>query len=44
MNLPRGGSPLPPSLSLIWLGVKIAVYLIIAMGSMDVVVVAYQQF
>lgn len=35
---------LPASLSLLWLGVKLVVYLILAMISTDLVVIAYQQF
>jgi hypothetical protein len=29
---------------LLWLAAKVALYLVVAMGSMEVVVVAYQQF
>ena len=44
MNINRSKNLLPPSLSLVWLGFKIVVYLILAMISTDLVVVAYQQF
>ena len=39
----RKGSLAPP-LSLLWLGFKVTLYLILAMISTDLVVVAYQQF
>tara|TARA_R110000787_G_scaffold205513_1_gene315864 strand:- start:78 stop:212 length:135 start_codon:yes stop_codon:yes gene_type:complete len=44
MSTRRSDSLWPSAISLLWLWGKIAVYLIIAMGSMEVVVVAYQQF
>ncbi len=44
MDILRSKSFLAPSLSLLWLGFKVIVYLILAMVSTDLVVVAYQQF
>jgi hypothetical protein len=32
------------TLSLLWLVAKVVLYLLVAMGSMEIVVVAYQQF
>jgi len=44
MNTNRSKNLLRPSISLFWLGFKVVVYLILAMISTDLVVVAYQQF
>ena len=44
MEILNNGNGLPQGISLLWLWAKIAVYLIITMISLDVVVIAYQQF
>lgn len=44
MDLFKAKSELLPMLSLLWLGMKVIVYLILAMVSSDLVVVAYQKF
>ncbi|OFX08817.1 MAG: hypothetical protein A2516_08655 [Alphaproteobacteria bacterium RIFOXYD12_FULL_60_8] len=36
--------PLPPGLSLLWLWIKIALYLVLSLNAVEAVVVAYQQF
>lgn len=38
------GPCLPPSVSILWLAVKVGFYLLLSLSSVDVVVVAYQQF
>ena len=35
---------LPPALSLLWLAVKAGIFLALTLKSIDVVLVAYQQF